>query len=327
MKALVTGGTGFLGSHLVESLIEKKIQVRCLVRNPKKIKWLEGIDAEIISGDCSDRNSLTEAVKGVDYVFHIAGLVRGLTSDEVYKVNVKGTGNIVEAVAEQNPGIKKFVYVSSQAATGPSKDNKPLDESAAPNPVSHYGFSKLLGELEVQKYAKTIPITILRPPSIYGPRDKDIFVFFEYVKKGYFPMPEDKRFINITYVTDIAEGVVSAGLSDNTAGKTYFLGDDTIYSWEDLAKILINTVNPKAKVKKLPKAAFFLSAIIEELKAKTSKNPAVVSFDKLKELGQKYWLFSTVSAKNDFGYSPKIPLEKGIGITYQWYLKKGWLKK
>ena len=325
MKALVTGGTGFLGSHLVESLIEKKIQVRCLVRNPKKIKWLEGIDAEIILGDCSDKKSLSSAVRDVDYVFHLAGLVRGLTADDLYKVNVKGTANIIEAVAEQNPGIKKFVYVSSQAAAGPSRDKKPLDERAAPNPVSHYGFSKLLGELEIQKYAKKIPVTILRPPSIYGPRDKDIFVFFEYVKKGYFPMPNDERLINITYVTDIAEGVISAGLSENTAGKTYFLGDDTIYSWEALAKILIKTVNPKANVMKLSKLAFSLSAAVEELKSNASKKPAVISFDKLKELGQKYWLFSAENARNDFGFAPKISLEKGIEIAYNWYLKKGWL--
>ena len=325
MKALVTGGTGFLGSHIVETLIERKFQVKCLVRNHQKIKWLEGLDVEIVTGDCSEKKSLSAAVKDVDYVYHSAGLVRGLTVDELYEVNVKGTAKLLEAVFENNPGIKKFVHVSSQAAAGPAVEKKALDEHAAPDPVSHYGFSKLLGELEVLKYKEKFPVTILRPPSIYGPRDKDILAFFEYVKKGYFPLPKDDRFINITFVTDIADGIIAAGLSGNTAGKTFFLGDDTVYSWEDLANILIKTVNPKAKTMKVSKIVFLLSAFAEELKSRTSKKPAVVSFDKLKELGQKYWLFSSESAKREFGFNPKISLEKGIEITYNWYLKKGWL--
>ncbi len=325
MKALVTGGTGFLGSHLVEILAKKNIQAKCLVRNPKKIRWLEGMDAEIISGDCSCADTLESAVKGVDYVFHLAGLVRGLTIGELYEANAGGTAKLAAAAARINPKIKKFLYVSSQAAAGPSENKTPLDENSAANPVSHYGFSKLLGEIEAKKYGSVFPVTILRPPSIYGPRDRDVFAFFEYVKKGYFPLPKDDRYINISYAADIAEGIVSAALSEKSAGKTYFIGDDTVYSWEGLADILIRTVNPKAKKMRVSKAVFVLSAVAGELNSKFNKKPAVVSFDKLKELGQKYWLFSSGAAKRDFGYETKIPLEKGIEITYDWYLRKGWL--
>lgn len=304
--------------------LKKKISVKCLVRNPKKLRWLEGLPVEIIPGDCSDKKSLEPAVCDVDYIFHSAGLVRALKSDEFYLTNVKGTKNLIEAVAEKNPNIKRFIHISSQAAAGPCINDKKT-ENDIPNPVSHYGFSKLLGEREVLKFQSKLPITILRPPSVYGPRDKDVFVFFKYVKKGFFPLPSAEKFINISFISDIVGGIIAAAESERAKGQTYFVGDDTVFSWRSLGKVLGKTINPKTKIIKIPEFIFYISAFFSEILAKLKNEPPIVSFDKLNEMKQKKWLFSIEKAKNDFGYIPKVTLEEGIKIAYDWYIEKGWL--
>ncbi len=325
MKALITGATGFLGSHIAEALLKKNFSVKCLVRNPKKLKWLEGLSVEIVCGDCSDKKSLESSVEDVDYVFHSAGLIRAVCSDELYLTNVRGTKNLVEAVFEKNPNIKRFVYISSQAASGPARDIRQKTEGETANSISHYGFSKFLGELEVLKFREKLPLTILRPPAIYGPRDDGIFVLFNYAKKGFLPLPSDEKFINISYVSDVVDGIISAALSEKTKSQTYFIGADKIFSWRDLCEVLKKNVNPKARIIRVPYFIFWISAFFSEIFARLKNKPALVSFDKLNEMKQKSWLFSSAKAKSDLGYSPKISLEEGVKITYNWYLKNDWL--
>lgn len=324
MKVLVTGGTGFLGSHLVDELLKKKISVRCFIRNPQKMKWLHGLPVEIVLGHCADKKSLDLAVAGVDCVIHAAGLVRAVDNDDLYITNVRGTRNLLESVIGINPDIKRFIYISSQAASGPASVEKKTENDIS-NPVSHYGLSKLLGEAEVFRFRDRLPVTVLRPPAIYGPRDKDVFVFFKYAEKSFFPIANEEKHFNISFVSDVVDGVIGAIESDRTKGRTYNIGDDTVFSWQALAETLIKTLNSQAKIVRIPEGVFYLSALFFEILSKLTKKPALISFDKLNEIKQKDWLFSAEKAKNDFGYKAKISLEKGTKITYDWYLNKGWL--
>src|SRR3989339_2465 len=325
MKVLVTGGTGFLGSHLVDALIKKSYSVKCLVRNPNNPRWLNNIKCEVVKGDCVSKECLYNIVSDVDYVFHLAGLVRAKNTKELAKTNADGTKNLIEAVFEKNRNVKKFVYVSSQAAAGPSVNKKPKIESETPNPVSEYGRSKLFGEIETLKFKDKLPVVTLRPHAIYGPRDKDVFVFFEQVKKGLFFLPQKEKLINISYVSDICDGIIAAAESKQTNGEIYFIGDDTVYSWRKLGEVLTDVANPKTRMIRIPEFVFYVSALFSEVSALIKGKPALVSFDKLKEIKQNSWFFSADKAKKDFGYSPKISLEEGIKITYNWYLKNGWL--
>ena len=140
-KVLITGGTGFIGSHLAEFLIKNGYSVTCLVRDPRALRWLDGLDIDVAVGDCSQLETLTNAVKDVSIVVHAAGLTKARRSREYHEANHIGTRNMLEACSRYNPDIEKFILISSLAAAGPARDGKPVKESDLPHPISDYGRS------------------------------------------------------------------------------------------------------------------------------------------------------------------------------------------
>ncbi len=204
-RVLVTGGTGLVGSHLVELLLRKGHAVTCLVRDPERLRWLGGMDVDLVQGDCSQPGSLVPAVRGASIVFHLAGLTKAIHARDYYRVNHLGTRNILEACARHNPGIEKFVLVSSHAAAGPSRDGRPVKETDVPGPVSDYGRSKLLAEEEALRYKNELPVVILRPSAVYGPRDADMYELFRWAARGLtLEIRGGERYFNLCYVEDLA---------------------------------------------------------------------------------------------------------------------------
>ncbi len=183
MKAIVTGANGFVGSHLVERLLREGLEVVCLVRPTSDRKWIEGLSAQVRAEDPGDVEALARAVAGADFVFHVAGLTRGLTDEEYLAVNAEGTRRIIEAVARSGAAIRRFVYVSSLAAVGPNPTDRPLDETSEPRPQDSYGRSKLAGERIVLEAGGRMPVTIIRPPAVYGPRDSNFLPLFRMARQ------------------------------------------------------------------------------------------------------------------------------------------------
>ena len=211
MKALVTGGTGFIGSHLTEALIRKGVQVRCLFRKTSDLKWLKGLPVEFVPGDCNDKTSLEEAVRGVDWVFHLAGATKAIKEETYFEVNGLGTENLIHACLENNPRLQKFIYVSSQAAAGPSRNGSSKKELDPCEPVSFYGRSKRMGEESVLAHAHELPALILRPSAVYGPRDKDIFALFKCLSRRIKPCLTGRhQRLSLCYVQDIVQGMLLA---------------------------------------------------------------------------------------------------------------------
>src|ERR1700722_12501724 len=187
MKVLVTGASGFLGSHVADQLTRGGHDVRALVRKSSKRDFLERLDRiEFAYGSVEDAAKVADAVKGVDAIIHSAGLVKARSPEEFHRTNVDGTRNLIEAAKVHAPKLRRFVLVSSLAAAGPSLDGVPLDRDGA-GPVTHYGRSKLEAERVVLAAKDSLPVTILRPGAIYGPRDQEILVFFKSVKSGVLP--------------------------------------------------------------------------------------------------------------------------------------------
>jgi len=180
---LVTGGSGFIGSHLVEILLAQGHAVRCLLRDPGRPRWLAGLPVEIQRGDCTDPASLISAVQGVEQVFHLAGVTRARRRRDYFLHNLRGTGNLLRACATADNPPRRFVFLSSQAAAGPSRDGRPLTEDDAPAPLTAYGLSKLAAEKAVLGYAHRLPTVVLRPSTVYGPRDRDFLEYLQWVHR------------------------------------------------------------------------------------------------------------------------------------------------
>jgi dihydroflavonol-4-reductase len=326
LRALVTGANGFVGSHLVERLISRGYQVICLVRKTSNLRWLSGLQVEHLYADVSERQSLKSVFKEVDYVFHVAGLTKAKSREEYFRANAQGTRNLIEACAEDNPELKRFVYISSQAAVGPGKDSKPLDETAPCNPITDYGRSKLEGEKIALEYASQLPMAIVRPSAVYGPRDSDILGFFKVAHKGLKTLfGKGESYISLCYVEDLADGIILVAESPKAAGQTYFISDDQVYSWRKAFDIIAKILERKVITFRIPKAFLFVGAFVSENIFRLLGKPAAFNVQKVRELTRRYWLCDVTKAKKELGFSPRHTLEEGGKKTVRWYRERGWL--
>jgi len=326
LKALVTGGTGFIGSHLTEALLRKGVQVRCLLRKTSDLKWLKGLPIEIVHGDCSDKASLEKAVRGVDWVFHLAGVTKAIKEETYFYVNGLGTENLVHSCLENNPHLQKFIYISSQAAAGPGRNGCNKREIDPCEPVSLYGRSKRVGEESVLAHAQEIPVLILRPSAVYGPRDKDVFALFRCVSRRIklCPIGSDQHF-SLCYVEDIVRGILLAVETRTKSGEILFLSDGNDYRMEEIGDVVAQAMGIRAFPIRVPKRMLLGIARFSEYLSKVVGRPLLLNKDKAEEMIQKNWVCDITNAKTLLGFEPKVPLSEGARLTFEWYKKERWL--
>jgi dihydroflavonol-4-reductase len=325
-SALVTGATGFVGSHLVEFLLDKGFNVKVLIRKSSDRKWLVGKDVEYIDSGFFDKAGLRNAVKDVDYVFHVAGLVRAKTSEEFYKGNLETTRNLIEAILEVNPNLKRLLVVSSFAANGPAKSESGAKEEEEPNPITHYGKSKLEEERLVKSYMDKLPITIVRPPAVYGPRDTDIYLVFKSYKAGLMTFVGfNKKLVSLVHVKDLVRGIYLAAISEKSVGETYCIGSSKFYTWEEIADVMKQVFGKGAIKLRLPHSLVYISGAVSQFFSIFKKRPSTFNFEKAKDFVQKYQICDVSKAKRDLNYESEISLEEGIKETVDWYKLMKWL--
>lgn len=325
MKAFVTGGTGFVGSHLVEALIKSPefSEVRCLVRSSDK--WLSGLDFKKISGDLSNLQAISKGLDGVDIVFHNAAILRAPSKKEFTRANVEATENLIRIA--QKKGVKNFVILSSLAAAGPSS-GRPLKESARMKPMSMYGESKKEMETIIHKIAEGLDsIKIIRPPAVYGPREADIYTYFKTFSKGICPIVGDGNHprLSMVYVKDLVDGILLASKKNDPGIHTYFIGGTKDeYSWNQIREVTSIVMGRKAVPLKIkPDWLKKIASVIEGGASLIGKYP-VVNKEKANEMVLE-WVCSSEKAKKELGYSPQISIQEGISRTIRWYKQHNWL--
>lgn len=327
MTTLITGANGFIGSHLAELLLSKGHTVRALVRKTSNRRWLKGLNLEYVEGDLFDIEALRKAVKDVDYVYHTAGVVKAKTEAGYFKANTEGVKNVLDAVVESAPKINRVLFVSSETAAGPSPTPTPITEEAEPHPITTYGRSKLAAERICAEYKDRVPVTICRPPAVYGPRDTEVFEYFHTVSRGLQPMVGFRnKHLSLIYVSDLIRGFVLAAESEKSIGKTYFISSRRVYSWKEIGQVTRKSLGSWALPVRIPEWGVYVVSAIAELTAKFSAEPALINLEKARDMVQDNWTCDSAAATRDFDYQQEVSLEDGIRFTIAWARTQGWLK-
>lgn len=316
-RCLVTGASGFLGSHLVDELLARGYQVTCLVRKTSDLRWLDGKDVRYLYADLA-REPCPEEVAENEIIFHTAGLIATTRPCEFYEVNQLGTRNLFERMAELG-GSPTTVVVSSLASAGPSPDGTPITEERQPHPVSHYGRSKLLGEKEALKFADRMKVVIVRPPVIYGPRDRGMLKFFASARRLVFLPGLREKWVSMLYVKDVVDGIISA--TNAESGEVFFLASERPHSWREVGEKIVEVVGAGGKVLRIPHCLLWTVAGVSSL----LKLSPFLTLDKARELTKRYWVASPEKAKRLLGFSQKVPLEEGVQLTAIWYRERGFI--
>jgi len=317
--AFVTGGTGFVGSHLVEALLEQDYsEIRCLIRSEPK--WLAGLDVVQIHGTLDDLAVIGHTLKGVEYIYHLGAMTRGRTWEMLYNANVVSTMRLMEAAVSAN--ISKICIASSLAVVGNSGEVM-ADESTPCKPVSMYGWSKLAMENELK--GVDLPIVILRPPVVYVPRDQDLLTFFSAVNRGICVSPRADPGVSLVYVKDLVHGIIEATEAPHTVGETYYIGNQEVISWSALKHASESALGKKSRMIQIPRSLILPIGSISELAGKLSGKYPPLNREKAREILYATKQCSSKKAQEQFGHTSCVPLNEGVQQTITWYKAQGWL--
>ncbi|HAK95158.1 MAG TPA: hypothetical protein DCM87_09200 [Planctomycetes bacterium] len=322
VRVLLTGGTGFVGSHLAEQMCARGADVRCLVRaagGPARHALPEA--AARIEGSLEDSAALARACEGAEVVMHLAGAVKERRPGDFVRVNVEGTRRLCEAAAATR-GLRAFVHVSSLAACGPSAADRPRGEDDPPAPVSAYGRSKLEAEGCVR--ASGLPWVIARPPAVYGPRDRDLLAVFKCVARGFdLRVGPAARTVSLVHAGDLAAGLIaSAGAAPRS---TYFICDPSPYPWEEVVAAMASALGTRPRPLRVPRWVLLPAAMLSRLRGTITGRPSIFNRDKVREIAHAHWTCSGARAARELGFAPARTLREGIAQTAAWYREQGWL--
>ncbi len=324
--AVVTGANGFVGSHLVELLLSEGYRVKCIIRKTSNLRWIKDLNVEFHDCGLTDVDALKTVFKDVNYIFHIAGVVAAKKPELFYNGNVETTRNVLEA-AKGNPNIRKIVMTSSLAASRPTVKGTPVTEEMPSAPVSTYGRSKVEQEQLAKTYMNELPITLIRPPVVYGPRDTEVLLLFKTLQKRLMAQVGFmEKYLSLVYVDDLVNGMLLAATSDKAVGETYFLGSaQAEYAYSELSLQIADLLGVKPFKIRLPHGLVYVVGGISQFFGKFGKKPPTLNFEKAREMTRDSWSCSSEKAMREFGYAPAMPLKEGLKRTIKWYREQKWL--
>jgi dihydroflavonol-4-reductase len=319
---LVTGGTGFVGSHVVDVLLEAGHRVRCTVRASSNRRWLEGKQVEAIGVDLR-QGGLEEAVAGIDAVVHCAGLTRG-SRRALFAANRDVTAALADACVGTGQTIR-FVYCSSQSAAGPSSIWRPRELDEPPQPASDYGRSKLAGEVEALKRSGRLQVAVLRPAAVYGPRDEDTLPYFRMAARGVVVVPGFfTRLVQVVHARDVARALLLATERPEAVGQTYFVAHPEVVSWRELAAAIGRAVGRRTLRVHLPAWAMQVAGTVAGSLG-SGRRPGQLDRRRAWELTRRAWTCRVTETVEGLRWMPEYDSERGLRATAEWYREAGWL--
>ena len=323
--AFVTGGTGFVGSHLVEELLGRGYRVRALVRSSPK--WLSGLPVETVAGDLHDADALRQ-LAGASAVVHVAGLTRARDQATLDRANVDGTRALLAAAREHAPDAR-VLATSSLEAMGPNeiRDGVPVPatESDAVRPVSMYGVSKARMEDVIRREFADLGVTVVRPPAVYGPREADLYEMVKGAARGLFPVVGDGETprLSMVYVGDLVRGMADLLESERAVGETYFVGTPGV-SWAEVRAALESALGRRTVRLPVPGPVIRAAGALAERVGGAFGTLPPLTADKA-EAARHDWICDSAKARAAVGYQPQTTLADGMAETVRWYRAHGWL--
>lgn len=323
-QVLVTGSTGFIGSHLVRSLLIRGHAVHCLLRSTSRTQPLEGLAVTPVFGDYADPGTLRAAVKTMDWIFHLGGVIKADDWETYHRANTLGTRNLVEACVDEGAGDRRLVYVSSIAACGPSLPGVLKKEEDPCEPINFYGESKRQAEDVCREYADRLQVVIVRPPNVLGYGQQDLLRVMRLIRRRILPrLGARERRTSICFVEDLVEALILAAESDRAAGETYFVTNEEKCSWFEMMDSIAKGLDRTRFMIPVPYSMLIFLARLSGAAARLTRTVPMISRDWLENPRYFDFLYSSAKIRHELGFRPRIEWQAGLKDLIERYREDG----
>lgn len=326
MKVLLTGANGFVGSHVLDRLVESEHEPIVMLRRSSNTRFIESYleRVEVRYGSLESADSLRAAFEGAQVVIHCAGKTKVLRRADYYAANAGGALHVAEACNACAGTVRQLVLISSQAVSGPGTPDAPAREDAPPRPLSHYARSKARGERHVRERCR-VPWTILRPAAVYGPRDGDFLLLWRAAGGRVVPLVGGAQPLSLIYAPDLAEAVLRCIGLERSFGGVYHVAHPAPCTQEELVRSLAAAQGRRPLLLPLPGLVLYPVCAARGLWARITRRPTILNLDKVAEYRAPGWVCDTSRAREDIGFVAPTPLDEGVRSTLDWYREHGWL--
>jgi nucleoside-diphosphate-sugar epimerase len=316
-RVLITGATGFVGSHFAQAFVEAGYEVRVGARASSDLRWISDLDTERVPLDLSGSpKDLDRAVQNVDIVVHAAGITRARRAEDYHSVNAGGTDKL--AAAALRAGVRRFALISSLAARGPDSTAK------GDHPESAYGRSKLEAEEHLLALDDRMEAVVLRPAAVYGPRDTDLLPLFRMARAGWLPVPSGAASLQPVYAEDVARAALAAAREPVGFGP-FPVAESRHYRWPDVVVGLEKAFGRPIRAVRLPAAAFVVAGRAAEWAARPFSAVPIFDERRGRDVALNAWTCDVSGTEEALGWRAEVSLSEGLERTARWYGQVGWL--